>query len=66
MTGSVEREASMSGDGAELWRALTGEERTARFRELPRREAEELFLSLPAPDQAEVLDLVPAGSSAPG
>ena len=37
------------------WSALSTSERRERFRELPRTEAEELFLSLKAHDQAELI-----------
>jgi magnesium transporter len=61
MTDHAELEALTNGDLVDLWPALSREERAARFGELPRRRAEELFLSLPAPDQAELLELVPTG-----
>ncbi len=40
---------------SESWSALTANERREKFRELPRTEAEELFLSLKTHDQAELI-----------
>ena len=46
---------------AEAWPDLDAEERAARFRELPREEAEDFFLELPTHDQAALLTSLPAG-----
>lgn len=42
----------------EAWQNLNSDERHAAFRELPRIEAEELFLGLKSADQAEMLDIL--------
>ncbi|MFS4457684.1 magnesium transporter [Bdellovibrio sp. HCB2-146] len=40
---------------SETWSALTSDERREKFKELPRTDAEELFLSLKTHDQAELI-----------
>ncbi len=53
-TGEREEESLLS-DLQETWRLLDLEDRVESFRALPRDEAEEFFLQLPARDQAELL-----------
>jgi len=46
---------------SDRWRGLSLEERVAIFRELPRQESDDLFLSLTTWDQVELLEALPVG-----
>jgi magnesium transporter len=62
-TGPIESDADstlLAEELRELWPTLTPAEKAEGFRFLPRSEAEELFLSLDTPAQAELLTALPA------